>query len=78
MLEKIRNKWESLDQDLVVNKRELVLGIAACTLAGVLAGMLLSPNKSITIGSHNRIAADPASEDDEDSEAASASEEDEG
>ena len=30
-----------------------MLGVAACTLAGVLAGILLSPRKTVTIGSHN-------------------------
>ena len=49
-LEKV---WNSLDRSVVVNKRELVLGVTACTLAGVLMGMLLSPRKTVTIGSNN-------------------------
>ena len=53
MCNKIEKYWNSLDRSVVVNKRELVLGVAACTLAGVLMGMLLSPRKTVTIGSNN-------------------------
>ena len=53
MCKKLEKIWRSLDRTILVNKRELVLGVAACTLAGVLAGILLSPRKTVTIGSHN-------------------------
>ena len=53
MGKKLEKIWSSLDRTILVNKRELVLGVAACTLAGVLAGLLLSPRKTVTIGSHN-------------------------
>ena len=53
MCKKLEKFWSSLDCTILVNKRELVLGVAACTLAGVLAGILLSPRKTVTIGSHN-------------------------
>ena len=53
MCKKLEKFWNSLDRTILVNKRELVLGVAACTLAGVLAGILLSPRKTVTIGSHN-------------------------
>ena len=53
MCKKLEEFWNSLDRAVVVNKRELVLGVAACTLAGVLMGMLLSPRKTVTIGSNN-------------------------
>ena len=53
MGKKLEKFWNSLDRSVVVNKRELVLGVAACTLAGVLMGMLLSPRKTVTIGSNN-------------------------
>ena len=53
MCKKLEKFWNSLDRSIVVNKRELVLGVTACTLAGVLAGILLSPRKTVTIGSHN-------------------------
>lgn len=53
MLEKLEKTWKGLDQKIVVNKRELVLGLTACTLAGILVGILFSPKKTTTIGSHN-------------------------
>ena len=53
MCKKLEKFWNSLDRSIVINKRELVLGVAACTLAGVLAGILLSPRKTVPIGSHN-------------------------
>ena len=53
MLANLEKFWKSLNQEVVVNKREVFLGAAACTLAGILTGILLSPKKSVTIGSHN-------------------------
>ena len=53
MCKKLEKFWNSLDCSLAVNKRELVLGVTACTLAGILMGMLLSPRKTVTIGSNN-------------------------
>ena len=53
MCKKLEKFWNSLDCSLIVNKRELVLGVTACTLAGILMGMLLSPRKTVTIGSNN-------------------------
>ena len=53
MLEKMKAFWNSLDNNVVSHQRELCLGVTACTLAGVLAGMLLSPKKTVTIGSNN-------------------------
>ncbi|MGM9549578.1 MAG: hypothetical protein ACI3V5_07015 [Faecousia sp.] len=53
MLTKLQKTWTELDQSITVNKRELVLGVTACTLAGILVGILLSPKKTTTIGSHN-------------------------
>ena len=45
--------WTSLDRNIVINKRELFLGIMTCTLAGILTGILFSPKKVLTIGSNN-------------------------
>ena len=45
--------WSDLNQNIVVNKRELILGITTCALAGILLGILISPNKTMTIGSNN-------------------------
>ncbi|MGN0999549.1 MAG: hypothetical protein ACI4PO_08355 [Faecousia sp.] len=53
MCNKIRKYWDSLDKNVTVSKRELLLGVTCCTLAGILTGMLLSPKKSVTIGSNN-------------------------
>lgn len=53
MLEKMKAFWNSLDNNVVIHQRELFLGVTACALAGVLAGMLLSPKKTVTIGSNN-------------------------
>ena len=53
MTEKITKCWNSLDRRIIVNQRELVLGVAACALAGVVLGLFLSPRKNVTIGSHN-------------------------
>ena len=50
---KIKTAWTELNHNIVFNKRELVLGVTACTLAGILLGMLLSPKKNVTIGSNN-------------------------
>ena len=53
MLTKLQTIWKELDKRITVNQRELVLGVTACTLAGVLTGILLSPKKTTTIGSNN-------------------------
>lgn len=53
MAEKIKACWKSLDRRIIVNQRELVLGLAVCTLAGIVTGIMLSPKKNVTIGSNN-------------------------
>lgn len=53
MLKKLKNYWDNANREIVVNKQELVLGIAACTLGGILLGILFSPKKSVIIGSYN-------------------------
>lgn len=53
MFEKVKKIWDSLDKVVRVNQRELVLGITAFTLAGLVTGMLCSPRKQVTIGSNN-------------------------
>ncbi len=53
MLKKLEKIWQELDHSIAVNKRELVLGIAACTLGGVVLGMFLSPRKNQVFGSYN-------------------------
>lgn len=53
MTEKARTLWRSMDRRIIVNQRELVLGVTVCTLAGILTGIFLSPRKHVTIGSYN-------------------------
>ena len=53
MTEKIVKCWKDMDRRIIVNQRELVLGVAACALAGVVVDLFLSPRKNVTIGSHN-------------------------
>ena len=53
MTEKIKTFWKSLDRRIMVSQRELVLGLAVCTLAGIVTGIALSPKKNVTIGSNN-------------------------
>ncbi|MCI7808395.1 hypothetical protein MR626_03780 [bacterium] len=53
MCAKLQKYWKSLDRNLIVNQRELLLGLTVCALAGVLTGILVSPRKHMTIGSYN-------------------------
>ncbi|MGN1102644.1 MAG: hypothetical protein ACI4RG_10665 [Huintestinicola sp.] len=57
MLTVIKVKFErflkSLDVNVTLKKRELVLAIAACTLLGIVIGAILSPRKNTVIGSYN-------------------------
>ena len=53
MCKEIQTYWASLDRKITVNQREMVLGLTACTLAGSLVGILVSPRKNQTIGSFN-------------------------
>jgi len=57
MYAKLSKFWRSLDRNVVVNKRELFLGMTSCALSGILLGMLLSPRHSLTIASYNTGAA---------------------
>ena len=53
MVTKIKNFWDSLDGTTIISKRELFLEIAVAALAGLVLGMILTPKKTLTIGSHN-------------------------
>ncbi|MCI9074337.1 MAG: hypothetical protein HFH10_00760 [Dorea sp.] len=53
MIEKIKELWDELDAEAVVNKRELCLGLLVCTLAGILMGIMISPKKRVMIGCYN-------------------------
>jgi len=53
----MREKWElfkvSLSEERTMTKREWLLTITVFALAGIVFGMLVSPRKYTTIGSHN-------------------------
>jgi len=53
----MKEKWElfkvSLTEIKTMSKKEWLLTLAVCVLSGIVLGMVLSPRKSITIGSHN-------------------------
>lgn len=53
----MKEKWElfklSLLEEKTTTKKEWLLTIAVFALAGIVLGMLLSPRKNMTIGSHN-------------------------
>ena len=53
MIRKMKAFWTSLDETTVVSKRELFLEIVVCALAGIVLGMILTPKKTVTIGSNN-------------------------
>ncbi|MCQ2082766.1 MAG: hypothetical protein MJZ11_14055 [Lachnospiraceae bacterium] len=44
---------ESLKENVVFNKKEYLLTLTVCILGGILFGMILSPFRSLTIGSFN-------------------------
>ena len=50
---KFKRFLKSLDVNVTLKKRELVLAIAACTLLGIVIGALFSPRKNTVIGSYN-------------------------
>ena len=53
MVEKMQACWKSLDREIIVNQRELVLGLAVCALAGIVVGAVFTPKKIVSIGSNN-------------------------
>ena len=53
MMERIKEVWDGLDVEAVVNKRELLLEFLVCALAGILLGILISPIKRVMIGCYN-------------------------
>lgn len=53
----MKEKWEifkaTLTEEKMMTKKEFLLITAVCVLAGLVTGMLISPRKHVTIGSHN-------------------------
>ena len=52
MITKMKNFWNSLDEMTAVSKRELFLGVVSAALLGAVLGMILTPKKTVTIGSN--------------------------
>ena len=57
MREEWKEKWREfqalLEEITTMKKREFFLTLAVCALSGLVVGMLISPNRSLMIGSHN-------------------------
>ena len=53
----MKEKWElfkvTLTETKTMTKKEWLLTLAVCILSGIVFGMLVSPRKQVTIGSHN-------------------------
>ena len=49
----VQYSLSDLDRSCTRPNRELVYGAVACTAVGMLLGLMLSPKKTVTIGSHN-------------------------
>ena len=53
----MKEKWElfklTLTETKTMTKKEWLLTLAVCILSGIVLGMLVSPRKQVTIGSHN-------------------------
>lgn len=49
----IQRTFSDLDAQRSCSKRELLLGTIACFAVGMVVGLVCSPKKTITIGSHN-------------------------
>ncbi len=49
----IQRTFSDLDAQRTCSKRELLLGTIACFAVGMVVGLVCSPKKTVTIGSHN-------------------------
>lgn len=45
--------FSNMEEEKIMTKKELLLTVSTCTLAGILLGILFSPKKKTMIGSHN-------------------------
>ena len=52
-MESVKKFLGTLQEEKIITKREWLLTLTTCTLAGILAGILCSPKKFTMIGSHN-------------------------
>ena len=67
-MEKVMQFWKDLDGSAVFRKREVFLGGMLCLMTGLTLGMLLSPRKTVAIGSNNGNTALPDTEWEEEEE----------
>ena len=51
--QKVQVSLSDLDKSCTRTNRELVYGAVACTAVGIILGIIFSPKKTTTIGSHN-------------------------
>ena len=52
-IKKLKEFWSNSNVEITVNKREMLLEITVCSLAGILIGILFSPKKTSMFGCHN-------------------------
>ena len=52
-MNKLKNYWNSLDTEIVVNNKIMVLEIICVLLLGILLGLMFAPIRSFTIASNN-------------------------
>ena len=64
-MKRLETLWNSLDGVVLARKRELLLGGLLCLTTGLTLGMLLSPRKTVTIGSNNVGTLSPAAQPEE-------------
>ncbi len=68
-MERIKEWWESLDDETIINKKLLLFEFTTAVLAGILLGVIFTPFRSITIASNNEDCGNgncAANEEDED------------
>lgn len=53
MITKMKDFWNSLDGTTIISRRELFLEIVVAALTGLVLGMIFTPRKNVTVGSHN-------------------------
>lgn len=53
IVKKFTEWWESLETEIIVRKKEVVLELLVCFLGGLVIGIMTSPRKNVSIGCHN-------------------------
>ena len=52
-MQRIKDWWESLDDETIINRKLLFFEFLTAVLAGILIGVIFTPFRSITIASNN-------------------------